>query len=230
MTREMTKLWYLRNLEKFNSLSDEERTLITAHTRLIKLNKKDVLYFQGSKDNGVYLLKAGALKVTRQAPKGNEIILDILRPGTVLGEIAGNGGAERDESAIAVEDSAVCVIDKSDFVRVIKDLPGFTAMAKRFKGASGCEIENKLLELLYRSVEQRLALTLLKLLNDFGVAHKDGRMIDLNLTQSDYADLIASTRETVSSVLGKLRKAGVISYSGRKIVVLSEDALKELVG
>jgi len=226
----MTKLWYLRNLDMFNLLSEQDQALITAHTRLIELKKRSVLYFEGSEDDSLYLLKAGALKVTRQAPKGNEIILDILGPGSILGEIADNGRSVRDETAIAVEDSAVCSITRADFTRVIRELPGFPGMAKRFKGPSGCDIENKLMELLYLTVEQRLAVTLLKLLKDFGAPHEEGRIIDLNLTHSDYADLIASTRETVSAVLGKLRKAGAISYSGRKIVVLSEDALRELVG
>jgi len=229
MSRDKTKLWYLKNLEVFNHLNDDEKKVITDHTNLQEIPKKGVIYFQGSADDRLYLVKKGAVKLTRLAPKGNEIILDIIGVGTIFGEMGEDDGSERNESAYAVEDSVVCSIKRDDFQRVMASMPGFSTKVVRMKAPNGRTIENKLIDLLYRTVEQRLAITLLTLDSNFGEPHERGRVIRLKLTHNDFADLVASTRETVTASLNRLKEKGFIDYEDKYVVLVSTEGLKSMV-
>jgi CRP/FNR family cyclic AMP-dependent transcriptional regulator len=95
-------------------------------------------------------------------------------------------------------------------------------------GLKRWKIENKLLDLLYRTVEQRLARTFLNLLDDFGVPHGSGYLLQIKLTHKDFADLIASTRETVTTTLGKMRADGLIDFEDKYIVIRSQERLSAL--
>lgn len=148
--------------------------------------------------------------------------------GTIFGEMAYMEPIERDESAEVIEDGLICVMKKEDFDRMLQMVPGLSIRLTKMIGLRRWKIENKILDLLYSTVEQRLARTLLNLLDDFGVPHKKGYLIKLKLKHSDYADLIASTRETVTATLNRMKRDGLIDVEGKYIVVRSLEGLREV--
>lgn len=229
MTRERTKLWYLKNLDMFSHLRDEEHRMIDRYSQMKEIKKGDVLYFQGSSDNDIYILKKGTVKITKLAPQGKEIILDIVKGGTIFGEMAVVESHERDESAVVMEDGLICIMKKKDFDSLIKMVPGLSLRITKMIGLRRWKIENKLLDLLYNSVEVRLVKTLLNLLDDFGVPHEKGYMLKIKLTHKDYADLIASTRETVTATLNNLKSKGLIEMEGKYIIIPSPERMREFL-
>jgi CRP-like cAMP-binding protein len=168
------------------------------------------------------------VKITKLTPQGNEIILDIFSGGTIFGEIAVMEPNERDESAVVLEDGLVCIMKQDDFDRLVQMVPGLSVRMTKMIGLKRWKIENKLLDLLYRTVEQRLAKTLLNLLEDFGIPHEGGYLLKIKLTHKDYADLIASTRETVTATLNRMKNDGVIDFEGKHIVIPSPKKLEQL--
>ena len=82
--------------------------------------------------------------------------------------------------------------------------------------------------MLYCSVEVRLAKTFLSLAEEFGAVQPDGLLINLKMTHNDLANLIASTRETVSSVLKEFRTKGLIECRDHFFILLSKDRLARL--
>ncbi len=221
-----TKLWYLKNLDIFSHLRNEEYRYLDEHSMMKEIKRGEVLYLQGTAARNIYILKRGAVKITKLTPQGKEIILDICKGGTILGEMAYVEPAERDETAEAIEDSLICIMKKEDFERMLQMVPGLSIRLTKMMGLRRWKVENRLMDLLYSTVEQRLAKTLLNLLEDFGVPHGKGYLIKLKLRHSDYADLIASTRETVTSTLSKFRHQGIITIESKYIVVKSTDRLR----
>ncbi len=228
MTANRTKLWYLKNLDIFSHLRDEEYRMLDKYSRMREVKKGDILYLQGSSDKNIYILKKGAVKITKLTPQGKEIILDICKGGTIFGEMTYVEPQERDESAEVIEDGLLCIMKKEDFDRMLQMVPGLSIRLTKMIGLRRWKIENKILDLLYSTVEQRLARTLLNLLDDFGVPHEGGYLIKLKLKHSDYADLIASTRETVTATLNKLKKQGIVDFERKYIIVKSMDALRRI--
>ncbi len=228
MSPERTKLWYLKNLDIFSQMRTEEYKMIDQYSSMKEVSKGDVLYLQGASDKNVYLLKKGAVKITKLTPQGNEIILDIFSGGSMFGEMSVIDPQERDESAVVVEDALLCIMTKENFERLIQMVPGLAIRLSKMIGLKRWKIENKLLDLLYRTVEQRLAKTFINLLEDFGVPHKNGYLLQIKLTHKDYADLIASTRETVTTTLNKMKNDGLIDFEDKYILIKSQDRLSAL--
>lgn len=223
-----TKLWYLKNLDIFDYLSDKEVKMIDAYTNMREVKKGETLYLQGGADKNFFMLKKGAVKITKVTPQVHEIILEMLKNGSIFGEMGVIEPRERNESAVALEDSLICTMRKEDFDYLAQRIPGLAMRMTKMIGLKRWKIENKLLDLLYCTVEQRIAKTLLNLLDDFGVPYKDGYLLKVKLTHKDYAGLIASTRETVTTAFNKLKNESIIYFEGKYVVIKSMDKLKLL--
>jgi CRP/FNR family cyclic AMP-dependent transcriptional regulator len=228
MAQERTKLWYLKNLDIFSHLNDDQYQMIDRLAAMRPVKKGEVLYFQGATDKKFYMLKKGAVKITKLTPHGNEIILDIFSGVTLFGEIGVLNPQERDESAIVVEDGLICTMTKEDFEQLVHMIPGLVIKMTKMIGLRRWRIENKLLDLLYRTVEQRLAITFLNLLDDFSIPHGNGYLLKIKLTHKDFADLIASTRETVTATLNKLKNEGLIDFEGKYLVIKQFEKIRSL--
>jgi CRP-like cAMP-binding protein len=230
MSQERTKLWYLKNLDMFSHLRNDEYKLIDKYASMREVKKGETLYLQGSSDKKFYILKKGAAKITKLTPHGKEIILDIFKGFSIFGEMAVMEPQERDESAEIIEDGLICTMTKENFDRLLQLIPGLSIKITKMIGLRRWKLENKLLDLIYNTVEQRIAKTLINLLDDFGIPHKGGYMLKIKLTHSDYADLIASTRETVTATFSKLKDEGVVDFEGKYVVINSLDRLKDIAG
>jgi CRP/FNR family cyclic AMP-dependent transcriptional regulator len=228
MSPERTKLWYLKNLDIFSQMRAEEYTMLDRLLSMRDVKKGEVLYLQGASDKNLYILKKGAVKITKLTPQGNEIILDIFASGTVFGEIAAMEPRERNESAVVVEDGLLCIMRREDFDNLLQMVPGLAVRVNKMIGLKRWKIENKLIDLLYRTVEQRLAKTFLNLLEDFGVPRGKGYLLKIKLTHKDYAELVASTRETVTATLNKMKNDGLIDFDGKYIAIGSIEKIADL--
>lgn len=226
--RAKSKLCYIKDLSVFSRLQDEEYKIIDRCTSIREIRKGETLYYQDTKDNNIYILIKGVIKITKLLPSGKETILDIVKGGAILGEMVFIGLLEKDESAQVMEDGLLCIIRQADFEHLLTTVPGLAPrMAKIIgPGVRRRKVEGKLLDFLYSSIEQRLAKTLLSLLEDFGLPHNNGYLIKIKLSHRDYADLVASTRETVTATLSKLKRDGIIDFEERYVVVKSVDKLR----
>jgi CRP-like cAMP-binding protein len=228
MSPQRTKLWYLKNLPIFSHMRDEEYKLLDRYSSMREVKRGEVLYLQGASDRSFYILKKGAVKLTKLTPQGNELILDLFSAGTIFGEMMVLEPRERDESAVVVEDGLICILTKEDFDKLVQMVPGLAVRINKMIGLKRWKIENRLVDLLYRTVEQRLARTFLNLLEDFGVPRGGGYLLKIKLTHKDYADLVASTRETVTATLNKMKNEGLIDFEGKYVVIKSQDKIADL--
>ena len=119
MTGQRTKLWYLKNLDMFSHMRDEEHKMIDKYAHMRDIKKGEILYLQGSSDKNIYLLKKGTVKITKLTPHGKEIIIDIFKGGSIFGEMTVIEPHERDESAEVIEDGLICTMTKDNFDRLI---------------------------------------------------------------------------------------------------------------
>lgn len=223
-----TKLWYLKNLDIFSHLREEEYQMLDRHAAMREIKRGDILYLYGSSDKKLYMLKTGAVKITKLTPGGRELIIDIIKGGSLFGEMAAIEDRERDEAAVVVEDGLLCELSRPDFDRMQKMVPGLSIRVTKMIGFRRWKLENKLIDLLYGSVEQRLAKTILNLLDDFAVPHARGYLLKIKLTHQDFADLIASTRETVTATLTRLKNDGLLEVEGKNLVIRSLEELRRL--
>lgn len=226
----MTKVWYLRNTGIFRGLSDEDVRMIERHSLMQQIRRGQPIYLQGAPASNVYILKKGVVKINRLTSQGREIILDIIREGSIFGEMALADPDEMNESAEAIEDGVICAMKTEDMERFIQKMPILSVRVSQMMGFRRYSIENKLVELLFRTVEQRFAKTLMSLVDDFGIPHADGILLNIRLTHKDYAALVASTRETVTATVNNLKHKGLIGIEDKYLVIKSLDGIRAITG
>jgi len=224
-----TKHWYLKNLDMFSHLRDKEMHHVINKTSAMRdIKRGETLYLEGSSDKNIYILKKGAVKINKMNPDGRALTLDILKGGTLFGELGTIDESERDETAEVIEDGLICIMSKAHFDEMLKLVPGLAIRLNKIIGLRRRKIENKLIDLLYSTVEERLAKTLTNLLDDFGIPDGDSYILKIKLTHQDLSELIASTRETTTATLNKLKKEGFIDYEGKYIRIVDRQGLETI--
>jgi CRP-like cAMP-binding protein len=223
------KLWHLRRMDIFSGLSDADYGIIDRDSTTLLLNRRQLLSYRGTARRAVYFVKKGRLKLVRTTPDGHEVIIDILGPSTLFGELE-RGDDAGEVTAEALEETLLCIMRRDNFDRLMAAVPTLGMRIIKLTGLRLRKIQNRLVDMLYAPVEVRLATTLLGLTAEFGIVRPDGTLLDVRLTHSDFAALVASTRETVSAALNKLARRGVIAFQDHRILVPDRGQLARLAG
>ena len=189
-----TKLWYLKNINLFHGMSEEQMLMVEQRTVMREVRRKEVLYLPGDAGDRIYLLKRGVVKISTLDDEGREIILALLRKGEVFGEEAAFEDSPREHMAEAYEDALVCIITKQDFLDMLRTHPEMAFKVTKLIGFRLKTLRNRVDSLLFKGAPARLAATLLDLAKEHGVADAHGMLLPLKLSQQDLANLIGVTR------------------------------------
>jgi len=181
--------------------------------RIAKYPSSVVIFSQGDPAAEVMYLQQGAVKLTIVSPTGKEAIINVLQPGDFFGEGCLAGQPLRMATAVAVNASAVAVIDKSHMVEMMHRRPVFNDQFLSHMLARNIRIEEDLIDQLFNSAEKRLARTLL-LLARYGSDDGSPQRVVPKLSQEALAEIVGTTRGRVSFFMNKFRKLGFIEYNG----------------
>lgn len=223
------KLWYLKHINLFSTLSQAELQEIERITRMQEVKKRQPLYLPGDPSNTIYLLKKGRVKIATTASSGKEITFDILEPGEIFGELEVLEDAPRHTMAETLDDALICALSREDFDRYLRDHPNLTVQLTKLIGLRLRKIQSRIEDLVFRDAPARLAHLLLELSKTQGVPVTSGIRIRAKLTHQEMANLIGCSRETVSTILGQFREQAFIRTDRRTITILNPDGLSRLV-
>lgn len=223
-----TKLWYLQNIDLFKELTNEEMKTLDRITSMSSVKKKAPIYLPGDPSQQVYLLKSGRVKISRITADGKEITLALLKAGEIFGELEVLDKTPRDTMAEALDDAELCIIQREDFLKILQAKPDLSIRLTKLAGSRLRNIERRIEDLIFRDVPARLAHLLIEMAEEFGQQEGAGIRIEVRLTHQDLANLIGSTRETVSTTLGEFKRQGLLQRDGRSILISSPQELTRL--
>ncbi|MEX2081272.1 MAG: Crp/Fnr family transcriptional regulator [Dehalococcoidia bacterium] len=213
--------WYLRQLSKLMSvLTDEELDKLIPHLSERRFRTRQVVFSAGDPAERVYLILKGRVKLYQVAENGKEIILEVVGRGGVIGDMAIAENGERAMCAAAMQDTVAASISWEDFAHVLQSSPrlGFAMaelMAQRLIG-----LQRTFMNLVSKPVSARLADTLLS-------RQEDG-IVRLGLTHQELAQVIGTSRETVTALLSRFSALGAIAPAGDGFRILDEDLLDDI--
>ena len=200
------KLWYLKQCPLFDRVGSDDVSQVEKAGKARRFPRGEPIYLPAEEASSVLLLVSGRAKICHLTPDGKQSILAFIESGELFGELAILEHGNRDEYAEAVETSVVVMIPAD----VIQQL-----------------LERRLKNLLFLSNRERLTHLLLELAEQYGARQADGVRLRIQLSHQDLANIIGSTRETVTVVLGELQQEGLVEI-GRRRVVLKD--LERLAG
>ncbi len=225
-----TKLWYLENFNLFKELDRTSMESLNAITSMREIPKSQPIYFAKEPSRSIYFLKRGRVKLTRMSPDGKEMIIALVNPGEVFGELAIIDGSERTDYAIAMDDCLICAISREEFRSFIEKRPDLNLKVTRLIGFKLRKYSEKIDSLIFKDAQQRVISFLLNQATDYGKQIGEEYFLKPFLTHREIAQLTACSRQTVNSILTDLRQQGIISFDRRKLVIHKPEELKKLIG
>ncbi|MGH7570720.1 MAG: Crp/Fnr family transcriptional regulator [Gemmatimonadota bacterium] len=192
-----------------------------------RLQAGEFLYLPGDPAASSYYLRRGLVKTGVFASDGDELIVNIHRPGDIIGEPCLPAG-RRSDYARVLEESEIVEVSCADFVDHLRRDP--RALLDFMVALSGqlAEIRAQLSSLASEHVRLRLVRTLLRLADKLGEETPEGVRITQHLRQDDLAKMVGARREVVSRELNRLRREGVIRYTTRGPIRIDRTALCSL--
>jgi CRP/FNR family transcriptional regulator len=221
----MDKIWHLKRFNFFTCLSQSEMMEFSRNAIEKRFRKKEMIFLPGDRGDKVYLLKSGVVKISKYSKDGKEIILGMVNPGEIFGEMALVDKGPREHVAEALMDSYVCIVNRDHFMRYLQRNPEMSFHLTKIIGLKFKKLGQKVEDLVFRNVFQRLAGLLIHLVDAYGYDKHGKTYIYVKLTHYDIASLIGSTRETTTASLNEFKREGLIDFDGRKLVVLDRDGL-----
>jgi CRP-like cAMP-binding protein len=209
----------LRKIHLFADLTDRERDIILDLMRERTVAKGTTIFNQHDSGGGLYLILAGAVKIWRTARDGRDVTVAVLNEGNFFGEMSLLYGQPRSASATAIQAARLLVLDREHFQRQVLAQPHIVAkllgeLSKRLRAA-----DQAIEHLALGSVHDRL----FHLLGHLGrrVPPKAGKgLIEKAPTHQELAEMVGSSRETVTRTLAALEKEGLIAIDRRRITLL----------
>ena len=227
-TAQNRKLWYLKRIHVFSGLSWKNMRELKRITRMVSYGKNEPVYIPGDPSDVVYLLKKGRVKVSKMSEDGREATLAILGPGEIFGELEALQAVSRESMVQALEPVMVCEIRREDFERFLDQTPDVGGKVLKMIGGRLRRIESKVSDLVFKSAPARLARTLLELGQSMGISENGRTRLQTRLTHQNLANLIGTSRETVSSLMSQFAHHGLIAQDNRYILILDEDRLAKV--
>ena len=208
---------FFRKLPLFADLDDRELASIAAVAKTRRYAKDDVIFHADESGDVFCLIREGQVKVTMISPEGKEIILAILGPGDFFGEMALLDDEPRSATVVATEPLDLVTIWRSDFLQILAENFSITRkvlaeISRRLRSAS-----NRIESLATMDVYGRLARFFLDLAREQGQVLENGYVAVTRPTHQSIANMIGTSRETVSRLIHDLMRQNLLLSEGKTI-------------
>jgi len=212
----------LKSVPLFSKIPEHALAAFAELTRERTYPKGSVIVFEDDPGDALYLVAGGQVKVVLIGEDGREVILSVLGEGSFFGEMALLDNQPRSAHVIAMEDSTLLLLRREDFRARLRQSPEvaitlLAELSRRLRLA-----DEKIGSLVLLDVNGRVAALLLRLADDEG-----GDRISKRLTHHTIAQMIGSSRETVSRTMRNLVDRGVIAVTRKEIALHDRRALLE---
>jgi CRP/FNR family transcriptional regulator len=188
-----------------------------------------VLFVEGQAPRGVYVICSGRVKLSTTSRDGKTLILRIAEPGEVLGLHATVSGKPYELTAETLQPCQLDFIRREDFLRFLQRHADACLNAAQHLSRN-CQSAYEMIRSLglSHSVSEKLARLLLEWSGD-GDVTKEGIRIKISLTHEEIAQLIGTSRETVTRTLGEFRQKRLAQLRGSTLVILNKPALEHMI-
>lgn len=184
-----------------------------------------ILHYEGNPATQLSCLRSGRAKVFKSAPRARQHILYLAEPGDVLGLESVIAEHVHSSTAEMIEDGIVCHLGREPLLQALESQPAALHAVARSFATRLLRSEAERAELASGSVRERVALTLLSLGRRYGVRTREGVRLSVALSRGEIAEMVGATAETTIRQLSLLRDEGLISTSGRMILIEDPERL-----
>ena len=214
------KLGLLREIDLFEGLSDDDIEAIGHVTAMTHCTPGQRILSPDDRAERIHILKRGKVRVYRVTPDGKQLTLDIYGKGMILGDMRLHGQEPiPGVFAETLDEAVICTISPHEMRRLIERFPPIGVNIIAYLSRQLREAERGLESMAYQPVSQRLARRLIDLSARFGAKTERGTLIDARLTQQELAEMIGTTRETLTHALADFRRLGLLDTEKQHVLI-----------
>jgi CRP-like cAMP-binding protein len=206
----------------FRGLDPQERGELVTRAHIRRFAAGDTIFHMGSPGSSMMAVLSGAVRISISSPDGKELLLAILQPGEVFGEIALLDGKERSADAKAHTACSLAILERREVLAFFERSPHawpriVEVLCERFRDNTQHVAEVALMQL-----PARLAKALLRVDSEHKAS--DGRQ----LSQRELGNMVGAARESVNKCLNEWQRRGVIRIADNAIAILDRPALERI--
>ena len=190
--------------------------------------KGDFVFRAGAPGNNVYFLRSGKIKIHQLSPVGREVILWFCFSGEIFGLAEAARGGGRAVNAQACEASEVLAVAQEKFMDFLDHHPQVAKLSMQVLSSRLRVLGEMFVNLVADDVNTRVGKLMLRLSARYGTRVGKEIFLNIPLTHQEIADMVGTSRQTVTSTLSALKRQGVLSIDNRRIHIESEELLNEL--
>jgi len=214
----------IRRVPLFSTLSDAEFSQIEHIFVMRSYRKGQVIFLEEETGSYMYLVLSGKVKVSKAGTAGKETILAIHRTGDFFGEMSLLDGKTSPATVSAMEDAKIISVSGADFYKYLMHnekvmLQIIHVLCARLRQVWQTQ------SLSSSTADARIRMGIYQLAKKHGIRDAHGTIIDLKITHQELAEMVGTSRETVTRTLARLREQGVLEIEQRRITLLDADAL-----
>ena len=216
------KVAYLSEVDIFQDLSQVDMAEIAQATTMSHCDAGRIFYMPEETGEVLFLLKSGRVQLYRISPDGKKLVVAMLGPGAVFGEMSLIGQGMHNTFAEALESCVLCVMSRSDVERLLLLKPQVALRFLEYTGRRLQDAERRLEEIAFKSIPARLASLLVRL-----AAEQKSDTIN-GYTHQSLGEMLGTYRETTTQTLNEFKRRGLLQIGRKRIDVLDRDGLVQI--
>lgn len=219
--------WFLEDTD-IKSLLDSQKMMAASDDIVeFKFSKGQTIYMPDEVADKIYFVREGRVKIGSYNDEGKEITKSIISAGEVFGELALIGEDKRRDHATAMEDTSICIMSLAEMKMMMKSHSAIGMFFLKIMGSRTVDMEKRLESLVFRDSRTRIVEFLLDLAEKKGQRVGYEMVVRKFLTHQDIANMTATSRQTVTTVLNDLRAKNLLTFNRKRLLIRDLKKLAE---
>jgi CRP/FNR family cyclic AMP-dependent transcriptional regulator len=215
----------LRSHPFFSDFSPAIMERLVSRAVVRKVKKGKVLFRKADVGSSLYAVCSGTIRISVPSPHGKEAILNIFTAREIFGEIALLDGGVRTADAVATEDSELLVIDRRDFIPLVRENPDLALRLIELVCGRLRRTSDQVEDAVFLDLPRRLAKVLLEM-----HSRASGEQAQIiSITQRDLSQMVGASRESANKTLREWERKGWLKLRHRGVTILQPKALAGLI-
>jgi CRP-like cAMP-binding protein len=218
----------IETIELFANLRAETLDALRERAATRSLAKGELLFNLGDASDYMYVVRSGRIRIWAVSAAGAEVTLNILGPGSCLGEIGLLDGSERTAGASALDKAELIVVARPAFDHALDTDPQLARNVIALLCNRLRWISQRMEDSALRTAPERLARLIVFFCRDYGEETENGVRVEMNLTQGELARWAQMSRENLNKTLNRWVDEGLISQSRGNIEIHDVERMEDI--
>ena len=220
----------LRATELFRGLGDGALAALGEGASRRSLSRGEIVFREGDEGEALYIVIDGSVKVSVSSQQGEDLVLTTLGPGDAFGELPLIDEGPRSASAVALSPTILLALDRRTLLDAAQRDPQLLDGLLRSLGRLVRRLTEQAADLVFLDLHTRVAKLLLRMAEKEAATEDGVVILDKTLTQTDLAEMVGGSRQSVNQALHALEHRGFIEVRGREIRVVKMQELAQRAG